>query len=169
MIYNALVQPQLNYGILLWGNNIKRIIKLQKWSVRSITSSKYNAHTEPLFLKLRLLKVEDIYKLCVLKFYYKYENKLLPSFFSKMFDSLYPTHDYGTRQRDQPTTPIPKTKLAESSIRYALPPVISTIDENIIAKISTHSLFGISNYAKTIFINKYKPNCEIPGCYICNR
>ena len=107
--------------------------------------------------------------MCVLKFYYKYKNKLLPSFFSKMFDPLYPTHDYGTRQRDQPTTPIPKTKLAESSIRYALPPVISTIDEKIIAKISTHSLFGISNYAKTIFINKYKPNCEIPGCYIYNR
>ena len=77
MIYNALVQPHLNYGILLWGNNIKRIIKLQKWSVRSITSSKYNAHTEPLFLKLRLLKVEDIYKMCVLKFYYKHKNEFV--------------------------------------------------------------------------------------------
>ena len=86
-----------------------------------------------------------------------------------MFESLYPSHDYGTRQRDQPITPIPKTKLAESTIRYALPLIISTLDENIMAKISTHSLFGISNYAKTIFINQYKPSCDILGCYICNR
>ena len=81
MIYNALIQPHLNYGVLLWGNNISRIRKLQKWAVRSITSSKYNAHTEPLFLKLKLLKIEDIYKLSMLKFYYKYQHELLPSFF----------------------------------------------------------------------------------------
>ena len=78
MIYNALIQPHLNYGVLLWGKNIKRIMKLQKWAVRSITSSKYNAHTEPLFLKLKLLRIEDIYKISILKFYYKYQNKLLP-------------------------------------------------------------------------------------------
>ena len=50
VIYNALVQPHLNYGILLWGNKTKWIIKLQKWSVRAITCSKYNAHTARLML-----------------------------------------------------------------------------------------------------------------------
>ena len=52
MIYNALIQPHLNYGVLLWGKNVTRIQKLQKWSVRSITLSKYNAHTDPIFIKL---------------------------------------------------------------------------------------------------------------------
>ena len=169
MICNALIQPHLNYGVLLWGKNIKRIMKLQKWAVRSITSSKYNAHTEPLFLKLKLLRIEDIYKISVLKFYYKYQNKLLPCFFSGMFDSIYPSHNYETRQSDQPITAIPKTKLAESSIRHSLPLVISAMNENIVAKISTHSLFGVSNYAKTFFINQYKSNCDIPICYICNK
>ena len=59
-IYNALIQPHLNYGILLWGRNTKRIRKLQKWAIRSITCSKYNAHTDPLFIKLKLLKIDDI-------------------------------------------------------------------------------------------------------------
>ena len=44
VIYNALIQPHLNLGVLLWGTNLKRIFKLQKWAVRAITNSKYNAH-----------------------------------------------------------------------------------------------------------------------------
>ena len=80
IIYNALIQPHLNFGVLLWGKNVKRIRKLQKWALRAITASKYNAHTDPLFIKSKLLKIDDIYKLSVLKFYFKYEKGLLPSF-----------------------------------------------------------------------------------------
>ena len=69
MIYNALIQPHLNYGILLWDKNIKRIMKLQKWAVISITSCKYNVLTEPLLFRLKLLKIKDIYKVSTLKFY----------------------------------------------------------------------------------------------------
>ena len=121
------------------------------------------------FLKLKLLKIEDIYKLSMLKFYYKYQHELLPSFFSGMFDSIYPSHDYETRQSGQPITAIPKTKLAESSIRYSLPSIISQINENVLEKIATHSLYGVSNYAKNLFIGQYKPNCVILNCYICNK
>ena len=56
MIYNALIQPHLNYGVLLWGKNTARIHKLQKWAVRSITLSKYNAHTTPLFYQTKTIK-----------------------------------------------------------------------------------------------------------------
>ena len=161
MIYNALIQPHLNYGILLWGNNIARIQKLQKWSVRSITLSKYNAHTDPLFIKLKILKVSDIYLLSLLKFYHKYKANLLPIYFTGMFDLIYPTHNYLTRQRGQPVVIGCKTKLAEASIRYSLPSTISKMSENITNKISTHSLYGLSNYAKSFFISNYKPVCTI--------
>ena len=99
-IYSALVQPHLNYGILLWGKNTKRIFKLQKWSLRAITSSKYNAHTDPLFIQLKLLKIHDIYKLCTIKFFYKYNKQQLPTYFNGMFDLVYPTHNYNTRRRE---------------------------------------------------------------------
>ena len=42
---------------------------------------KYNSHTEPLFKKLHMLKVEDIFKLIQLKFFYKFINKDLPDYF----------------------------------------------------------------------------------------
>ena len=70
-IYSSLILCQLNYGILAWGQNNKRVFKLQKRAIRIITCSRYNAHSEPLFKELKLLKVEDILKLQQLKFYYK--------------------------------------------------------------------------------------------------
>ena len=48
MIYNALIASHLNYGILIWGYQPGRLIKLQKRAIRTINVSKYNAHTEPL-------------------------------------------------------------------------------------------------------------------------
>ncbi len=39
-----------------------------------MSRSKYNAHTEPIFKKLKLLKNEDILKLQELKLYYKNKN-----------------------------------------------------------------------------------------------
>ena len=47
--------------------------------------SKYNAHTESLFKSLNLLKVEDIFKIKALKFYYKYSVKIIPLYFNEMF------------------------------------------------------------------------------------
>ena len=48
-IYNTLIIPHLNYGILTWGFNSDRILKIQKKAVRSITLGKYNAHTRNYF------------------------------------------------------------------------------------------------------------------------
>ena len=74
-IYNSLILPHINYSILVWGFKSSRIYKLQKRAVRMISCSKYNAHTEPLFKSLNLLKVEDIFKIKTLKFYHKYSQK----------------------------------------------------------------------------------------------
>ena len=58
----------MTYGLLLWGNQVVQVSKLQKKSVRLITGSEYLAHSEPLFKELELLKIEDLYKLKILKF-----------------------------------------------------------------------------------------------------
>ena len=56
MLYNSLILPHLSYGILTWGSKPGRLIKLQKWAIRTINNSKYNSHTEPLLKKNNLLK-----------------------------------------------------------------------------------------------------------------
>ena len=41
--------PHLNYGLLLWGVNLKDIFLLQKKAIRLVTHNTYNSHTEPIF------------------------------------------------------------------------------------------------------------------------
>ena len=74
-IYNSLILSHINHSILVWEFKSSRISKLQKRAVRMISCSKYNAHTEPLYKSLNLLKVEDIFKIKTLEFYYKYSRK----------------------------------------------------------------------------------------------
>ena len=75
MIYNSLILSRINYGILAWGYNSERIFKLQKKAVRLITLAKFNAPSEPIFKSLNLLKVQDIFEICQMKFYHNYLNK----------------------------------------------------------------------------------------------
>ncbi len=82
-LYNSLILSHINYCLLIWGYENESVTKLQKKAVRIITLSKYNAHTEPIFKKLKLLKVEDILKLQQLKIYFKYTNNMLPWYFNK--------------------------------------------------------------------------------------
>ena len=67
LIYNTLVLPHLNYGIMSWikpnSTETKRLNTIQKKIIRNVKCAKYNSHTDPLFKQLRLLKLEDIFKL----------------------------------------------------------------------------------------------------------
>ena len=47
-LYNTLILPHLNYGLVLWGHRNERILKLQKRAIRTISNSKFNGHTEPI-------------------------------------------------------------------------------------------------------------------------
>ena len=71
----------INYERLLWDVESHRVEPLQKKAIRLITNSNYSAHTTPLFIELGLLKVQDMFKLNLLKFYDKLFYGLLPSYF----------------------------------------------------------------------------------------
>ena len=65
LIYTALGQSHMEYGITLWSNKqtLLQLEKIQKKSVRLITNSKYYAHTANKFHKLNLLKASDTYRI----------------------------------------------------------------------------------------------------------
>ena len=54
-LYCTLIQPYLSYGILIWGSTCKsyldKLVKLQKWAIRTVCSSHYRSHTGHLFAK----------------------------------------------------------------------------------------------------------------------
>ena len=89
------------YGLLIWGSTCKsyldKLIKLQKWAIRTITNSQYRSHTGPLFAKSNLLNVTDMYTLELGVFMYKYSINDLPVAFKEYFMKRSDIHDYPTR------------------------------------------------------------------------
>ena len=169
-IYNSLILSHINFCILAWGNNCERITKIQKKIVRIISLSKYNAHTEPIFKQLSLLKVSDILKLHVLKFYYKYKNNKLPEYLRNLpFIANMEIHHYQTRAQCNIRLMKPNHEFARNCIRYQVPIVINNTSCEILNKIHTHSLQGFTRYIKVKTIESYQEICVIPNCYICNR
>ena len=101
LMYDSLILSHLQFGITNWGFEWDRISKLQKRALRIMTNSRYNAHTEPLFKQLHLLKVKDIFDVQCLKFWYKFVNNELPNYFRNMFTYNHELHDFETRNRDR--------------------------------------------------------------------
>ena len=168
MIYNSLILPHLYYAILAWGFSNSRIFKLQKRAVRIICKDKYNAHTDPLFKKLTLLKVHDIFKLQCTKFYYKHTHNKLPDYFRDFFRRNSEIHGYQTRNREQLRPQTMNNISSRSCIRFHIPNVINNLPTNVTDKIGTHSLSGFSHYVKLHLLEKYPIECVIQNCYVCN-
>ena len=82
IIYCSIIHSNLNFSILAWGYNCGRLKKLQKRAIRIISNNRYNSHTEPVMKKLEILKLEDLFKLNMLKWYFNYKNNKLPCYFS---------------------------------------------------------------------------------------
>ena len=68
-----MVQSRIMHCILTWGFVHYRIEKIQKRFVRLISSSKHNAHSEPLFKVFDILKIEHLFSQYCLKFVYKFQ------------------------------------------------------------------------------------------------
>ena len=100
-LYCTLVLPYLNYGILLWGNTCKsyldKLIKLQKWAIRTISNSHYRSHTGPLFSKHDILTLNDMFNLELGVFMFKYSSNELPNVFNDFFMKRSDIHNYPTR------------------------------------------------------------------------
>lgn len=168
-IYNSLILSHINFGLLIWGYSCERILKLQKKSVRIICLSKYNAHTDPIFKQLEILKVGDIFTLQTLKFYYRFKNGQLPAYsLSLPFPQNLDMHDYETRNRQQLHPDRPVHVYASKTIRYNLPYIVNNTPHDVLDKIGTHGLKGFSGYVKHYLLDSYQTVCVIPNCYVCS-
>ena len=75
MVYNSLIKCHLEYCLPIWGNcgsqSQKSLMSLQKSAIRNIQSARYNSHTDPIYKKLKILKLNDLYTLNVGIFMFK--------------------------------------------------------------------------------------------------
>jgi len=167
-LYYSLILPHLSYGLLVWGTQCGKLFKLQKRSVRLIINAKYNSHTILIFRELQLLKIHDLHSLQELKFIYKLEKRLLPTYFmSKLYLRHSDRHTYGTRFANNVETIACRHAFTKNSICYHIPDVINNCPMSIKAKIHTHSISGYIKYIKAFYFKNYPTQCFIIDCYIC--
>jgi len=168
-LYHSLFLPYLHYGILCWKAKCSNVFKLQKKAIRIVTGEKYNAHTDPLFKRLRLLKVCDIASIQELKFCFKLENGLLPDYFmTNIFIKNSSVHSRNTRSMNNLHVPRIKHEYARQCIQYTIAVAFNNCPILIKEKIYTHNLTSYIKYVKNHFLNGYSEICSDINCYVCH-
>jgi hypothetical protein len=134
-LYCTFIMPYLNYGILIWGNTCKiyldKLIKLQKWAIRTISNSHFRSHTQPIFARYNILKFEDMYSLELGVFMYKFSINDLPHTFDYYFTKRSEIHDYQTRHKNDLNLTRNKKVFSDHSVRTAGPILWNTLKTSI--------------------------------------
>ena len=134
MLYNTLILPYISYCNILWATSkslTDNILLLQKKAVRICTGSGFLEHADPLFLKLKCLKVDDIHFLQTALFMFRSKQDLLPVSFSTMFQLNSAVHSYPTRQASDIHLVNPGTALAYKSVRHSGPDVWNALPQHV--------------------------------------
>jgi len=163
-LYYALVYPHIIYGITLWGHtyqvHLSKIIILQKKIVRVISNSEYNAHTEPLFKTLQIIRIADIYKLQVVKFVFSFINHCLPISLMDLFTTIGNPEFHYTRQVKTYRLKLPKARTTASTRS------IANMGPKIWNLVPAHMYFNkdqLRFVSRTCFMSRYK--CDILAAY----
>ena len=134
-LYYTMVQPYLTYGIILWGPtyrcHLKQVSILQKKAIRCINKLYYNAHTEPLFIRNKILKLDDLYKFELSKFMFDCINGKLPTPILEFFISNATIHAHHTRQRNVPHVTQTFGTISERAVTHKGPKTWTEIPQTI--------------------------------------
>ncbi len=82
LLYHAYIYSKIQCGIEVYGKasatTIKKVQTQQNRALKILFSKNYYTRTKLLHKELKVLLIQDIYKLSILKFVFKQQNYLLP-------------------------------------------------------------------------------------------
>ena len=137
-IYYALVYPYLLYGVMSWGcasENVKK--KVQSAQNRILKIMRFipfgSFYMKPIHDEMNILQFDDIYRLEVGKFMYKFHNDILPENFQNYFKYVSTIHNHNTRTAANLSMyPIrPNTKFSKNTLKYKGVEVWNSIPVNL--------------------------------------
>ena len=170
LMYSPLNLSHLQFAITSWVFEWKRLSKLQNRAIRIMTNSKYNAHTDPLSKNLKLLKIKDIFDVQCMKFWYKFVNKNLPTYFASMFRYNHELYEIQTRSHERLYLYPFRTSIPHNALRHRIPELlICKFPTTVPEKARTHSIMSFASHVNFHLIDSYGSECVIPQCYICAR
>ena len=137
------------------------LLSLQKSLVRIITGSRYSiSHTDPLFAKLAILKIDDLYTQRLRMFTYKLSRNLLPSGVSSLFGKA--LHNYKTRGA---TSNFYIGRSDSRSIKSIAPKCWNPLPSSLK---SSPSVGSFRDRSKRSLLAPYSAfSCDVAGCRSC--
>ena len=143
ILYKSLILSRLSYCNIVWGDcsiaNIDSLFLLQKRAIGMITNSSYLSHMEPLFHRLKILKIHDVHIFQTSIFMYKYYQEQLPFLFNNIY-SLNSNH---------------RTYHSRRSLRHHGPDVWNNLPNSVRRR---PSLYSFKGSLKKNLIWKYQYN-----------
>ena len=170
-IYNSLCLSHMSYAITVWGaappSTLDRLVILHKKGIRHVCGSKYNAHTDPLYLKMNTLKLTDLFRLNCVKLMFKKCHGTLHKYHSERLGTKF---ELGTTQTRQKHDIIIKERNANSSIN-SINVKVGTVWNRLAFEIKDSKFKSIGTFNKHIkksYISLYNTECNDKHCYVCN-
>ena len=152
-LYNTLIGSYLNYGILAWGAssaaNLNRLLLLQKRALRIINFKEFNAHTDPLFIQGKILK---IYRIQLGSLMYQLTCNNLPSAIKSMFTLNSDVHSHFTRQASNFHIPYTHTSLDHKTITYEGPMLWNMFNKQLKA---SKTISNFKHVFKSVTLESY--------------
>lgn len=142
-VYQSLIESHLRYMLPLYGGTFKthliNIITLQKKAIRLVIGAPYHAHTEQIFIDLKLLDFFKLYILNILNLLFIDANKFIK-----------PPHAFDTRQQNHSLYQriIPHHSIPNTTIRKSILPQF--------VKILNFLPHDFNNYIDNPFVCKKK-------------
>ncbi len=180
-VYFSIIHSHIIYAIHVWSSCpqylINKIFVLQKKAIRIISNAPYNAHTESLFKKQKILPLPSLIDFFKIQFMQQFSQGLLPKSFTYVWTTnearalQQNLHDYPLRNSNNLYIPFARLKSTEKHPLHLFPKLWSEFNENDIKYIRCKHEFN--SKLKAFFLNKLQDNFRCsrmlcPRCHLQN-
>ena len=163
MVFDALINSHLNYGIQFWfpggkRGDIKSLEKLHKAGVRMVAGARSKIHTEPVYKSMEILKLTSMAELATvtLTFDIMTNNKAK---MKEIFGDFFAIQE--TRTRNGYTLRSNAKGIITSKHAHTINNLLKNQD-------LCFTKATVMKKERLRLISAYKDNCEITNCYTCS-
>lgn len=100
-------------GCMAKKEHLDTLFKIQKCFVRLINKMPFRSESSPLFLRNKILKLNDVLELELVKEMFKYKKRMLPNKLFRLYEPK--THTHSTRNSETPNIVKHKSSIFNSS------------------------------------------------------
>ena len=169
-LYNGLVLPHLQYCLMVWGDlksdrNLTlggSLLRHQKRFAGLVAGVRGRYHADPLFARHKMLKLEDLYKLQLRVYGWKFWNDQLPRGQAALLDKASDIHGHATRSANSGLYIATRD---HGSVGYRVPQEWGTLTRELR---EARSLAAIKRESKREFFSGYAAfKCSSTNCGVC--